>query len=235
VLELGGKSAAIVCEDADLDRASRFALAITGNSGQGCTVPSRLLVHDRIHDRLMERLLPMLAAVKVGDPFAPDTAMAPVINEAVFKRILAMVEQASATDAGTLLLGGERLNGDLADGYFLRPTVFGDVDNRSVLAQNEIFGPVLSVIRFGDDDEAVALANDTKYGLAAYVLTQDIDRALQMVSGLDAGNIGVNGAGAPAGWAVPSGGVKDSGYGKVGGRQGLMEYVRTKNVLIALR
>ena len=235
VLELGGKSAAIVCEDADLDRASRFALAITGNSGQGCTVPSRFVVHERIYEQLVERILPMLAAVKVGDPFGEDTAMGPVITEKAADRILAMVERACDAKTGTLLLGGDRLDGDLADGYFIPPTVFGDVDNQSELAQDEIFGPVLSVIRFSDDEEGAALANDTNYGLAAYVLTQDIDRALRLVSALDAGNIGVNGAGAPAGWAVPSGGVKDSGYGKVGGREGLMEYVRTKNVLIALR
>ena len=112
--------------------------------------------------------------------------------------------------------------------------MFGDVDPASELAQDEIFGPVLAVTRFRDDDEAVALANGTRYGLAAYVITRDIDRALRVASDLDAGNIGINGAGAPAGWSAPSGGVKDSGYGKVGGREGIMEYVRTKNVLIAL-
>jgi acyl-CoA reductase-like NAD-dependent aldehyde dehydrogenase len=113
--------------------------------------------------------------------------------------------------------------------------VFGDVDPASELAQHEVFGPVLAVTRFHDEDDAVALANGTRYGLAAYVLSQDIDRALRVADALDAGNIGINGAGAPAGWSAPSGGVKDSGYGKVGGREGIMEFVRTKNVLVARR
>ncbi len=234
VLELGGKSAALVFPDADLDIATRFAVGVTGNSGQGCTIPSRLLVHDDVYDDVIARLVPALAAVKVGDPFDDDTLMGPVISEAACTRILDIVDRARRSGAGTLLAGGERLGGSLADGWFLPPTVFGDVDPASELAQDEIFGPVLAVTRFRDDDEAVALANGTRYGLAAYVITRDIDRALRVASDLDAGNIGINGAGAPAGWSAPSGGVKDSGYGKVGGREGIMEYVRTKNVLIAL-
>ena len=142
--------------------------------------------------------------------------------------------RARDSGAGTLLCGGERLGGSLADGWFLPPTVFGDVDPTSEIAQEEVFGPVLAVTRFTDEDEAIALANGTRYGLAAYLITQDIDRALRVASELDAGNIGINGAGAPAGWSAPSGGVKDSGYGKVGGREGIMEYIRTKNVLVAL-
>ncbi len=234
VLELGGKSAAIVFPDADLDTAVRFAVGVTGNSGQGCTIPSRLLVHDHVYDDVVARLLPALAAVKVGDPFDGDTLMGPVINEAACTRILEMVGRARDRGVGTLLCGGERLGGSLADGWFLPPTVFGEVDPASEIAQDEVFGPVLAVTRFTDEDEAVALANGTRYGLAAYLITQDIDRALRVASELDAGNIGINGAGAPAGWSAPSGGVKDSGYGKVGGREGIMEYIRTKNVLVAL-
>jgi aldehyde dehydrogenase (NAD+) len=234
VLELGGKSAALVFPDADLDIACQFAVGVTGNSGQGCTVPSRLLVHDDVYDDVLARLLPAMAAVKVGDPFDDDTLMGPVINEAACTRILAMVERARTSGAGALLLGGERLGGSLADGWFVPPTVFGDVDPASELAQDEVFGPVVAVTRFSSEDEAIALANGTRYGLAAYVLTRDISRALRVASELDAGNVGINGAGAPAGWSAPSGGVKDSGYGKVGGREGIMEYVRTKNVLVAL-
>jgi aldehyde dehydrogenase (NAD+) len=234
VLELGGKSAAIVFPDANLDTTVRFAVGVTGNSGQGCTIPSRLLVHDDVYDQVVDRLLPALAAVKVGDPFEEDTLMGPVISESACMRILEMVERARDTGAGTLLCGGERLGGSLADGWFLPPTVFGEVDPESELAQEEVFGPVLAVTRFTEEDEAIALANGTRYGLAAYLITQDIDRALRVASELDAGNIGINGAGAPAGWSAPSGGVKDSGYGKVGGREGIMEYIRTKNVLVAL-
>ena len=231
VLELGGKSAGIVFEDADLDVAARFAVNVTGNSGQGCTVPSRLLVHERVHDELLARLLPAMDAVTVGDPF-DDVMMGPVISEAACDRILGMVDR--ARNAGSRLLrGGNRLGGSLADGWFLPPTVFDDVDPASELAQDEVFGPVLAITRVRDEQEAVALANGTRYGLAAYLITRDLDRALRVASDLDAGNIGVNGAGAPAGWSAPSGGFKDSGYGKVGGREGILEYVRTKNVLIA--
>ena len=234
VLELGGKSAALVFPDADLDRACRFAVGITGNSGQGCTVPSRLLVHTSVYAEVVDRLMPMLSAVKVGDPFEDDTLMGPVISEHACARILSTIAQARRTKPDALLLGGERLGGDLSNGWFLPPTVFGDVEVNSELAQEEIFDPVLAISRFGGEAEAIAQANATRYGLAAYVLTQDLDRAIRVASALDAGNIGVNGAGAPAGWSVPSGGVKESGFGKVGGREGIMEYIRTKNVLVAL-
>ena len=148
--------------------------------------------------------------------------------------ILSTIDRARQSRAGTLLQGGERLGGELADGWFLPPTVFGDVDPESGLAVEEIFGPVLAVSRFSDEEEAISQANATRYGLVAYVLSRDLDRAVRVASELDAGNIGINGAGAPAGWSAPSGGVKDSGYGKVGGREGIMEYIRTKNLLIAL-
>jgi aldehyde dehydrogenase (NAD+) len=133
-----------------------------------------------------------------------------------------------------IVTGGERLGGELADGFFISPTLVTGVDNRSDLAQQEVFGPVLTVIPFADEEQAVAMANDTQFGLAGYIHTSDIDRALRVASQLEVGNVGINGGGAPAGYQAPFGGFGDSGYGKEGGREGIMEFVRTKNVNIAL-
>lgn len=234
ILELGGKSASLVFPDADLDRLCVFSKIISSINGQGCTLPTRLLVHDDIYDEAVGRVVDALSQVRVGDPLDDDTEMGPVISAGACARILGMIERATESGAGKLLLGGERLGGELADGYFLPLTVFGDVDPASEIAQNEVFGPVLAITRFSTEAEAVALANGTAYGLAAYIHTTNIDRALRLASQLVAGNIGINGHGAPAGYAAPFGGVKDSGYGREGGREGIMEFMNVKNVAIAL-
>lgn len=234
LLELGGKSAALVFPDADLDRACRFALLITANSGQGCTIPTRMFVHDAVYDQVLERLVDGIGAVTVGDPFDPTVRMGPLIDEAACQRVLAVIDRARSAGSGELVLGGQRLGGDLAGGCYLAPTVFSDVDPHSELATEEIFGPVLSVMRFHTESEAVEAANASRYGLAGYVHTGDVDRALRVASALTVGNVGVNGAGAPAGPFAPFGGAKQSGYGKVGGLAGLLEFSRTKNVLLAI-
>jgi len=234
VLELGGKSASLVFPDADLDRLCAFSKIITSINGQGCTLPTRLLVHEAIYDEAVPRVVSALAEVRVGDPLDDEVGMGPVISDAACTRILGLIERARTSGAGELLLGGERLGGELADGYFVPMTIFGDVDPASEIAQTEVFGPVLTITRFAGEDEAIALANGTRYGLAAYVHTRDIDRALRLAGELVAGNIGINGHGAPAGYAAPFGGVKDSGYGREGGRDGIMEFLTTKNVAIAL-
>ena len=196
VMELGGKSANIVFDDADFDRSVVLAARFTNANGQGCSLPTRLLVQDTIYDRLLDALVDHVArTVVVGDPFDPKTTMGPVISEAAWRGILGVVERAKAERAGQLLLGGERLGGELADGFFIAPTIFGGVDNSSHLAQEEIFGPVLAVMPFGNEDEAVRLANDTKFGLAAYVQTNDLNRAHRLVDVLDAGNVHINGSG----------------------------------------
>lgn len=234
LLELGGKSASIVFPDADLVRACRFSLLITANTGQGCTIPTRLLVHDEVYDEVVDRLAELLGTVPVGDPFDPDVQMGPLIDERACERVLGMVGRARRDGAGRLVRGGRRIGGALAAGWFVEATLFSDVDPDSELATEEVFGPVLSVLRFRTEDEAVALANASRYGLAGYVHTGDLDRALRVASALEVGNVGVNGAGAPAGPFAPFGGVKQSGYGRVGGLAGLHEFLRTKNVLIPI-
>ena len=231
LLELGGKSASLVFPDADLDRAVRFALLITANTGQGCTIPTRMLVHEEIYDDVVERLVKAVAAVPVGDPFDPTTEMGPLIDARAQARVLGVIERAVAAGSGRLVLGGHAPD---RPGFFLEATVFADVDPDSELAREEVFGPVLSVLRFRDEQEAVAIANAGRYGLAGYVHTRDAHRALRLASALDVGNVGINGAGAPAGAFAPFGGVKQSGYGRVGGLAGLMEFSRVKNVLMAI-
>jgi aldehyde dehydrogenase (NAD+) len=231
LLELGGKSASLVFPDADLDRAVRFAMLITANTGQGCTIPTRMLVHQDVYDDVVQRLVKAAAAVPVGDPFDPATEMGPLIDAAAQARVLGVIERAVAQGAGRLALGGRALD---RCGFFVEATIFTDVDPGSELASEEIFGPVLSVMRFRDESQAVELANAGRYGLAGYVHTRDVDRALRLASALEAGNVGINGAGAPAGAFAPFGGVKQSGYGKVGGLAGLLEFTRLKNVLMTV-
>jgi aldehyde dehydrogenase (NAD+) len=232
LLELGGKSANIVFDDADLGKALKSALSIIVLSGQGCIVPSRLLVQDSIYDGFVESVTAALSRIRVGDPFDPRSVMGPVISEAACARILGFVARARDGGNGKLLLGGDRLGGELSDGFYLPPTVFGDVSNQSELAQQEVFGPVLAVLRFSDEDEAVAMANDTEYGLAAFVHTRDMSRGVRVPAALDVGNVGVNGGAAMGGPEAPFGGVKQSGYGREGGKGALMEFLRIKNVMV---
>lgn len=235
VLELGGKSANIVFDDADLDKAITMAvqIGIATLSGQGCVLPTRLLVQDAVYDEVVEQVVDLSETLTVGDPWEPDTVMGPVISAEHCARIEGTIKRAQDEGAGQLLTGGKRLAGSLADGYFLSPTVFGAVDNRSHLAQEEIFGPVLSVIKFNSEAEAVSLANDTRYGLGAFLHTRDVTRAHRLAADLDAGYIGVNGFPLMPPNA-PFGGVKQSGYGREGGLEGLREFVRTKNVYVEL-
>ena len=232
VLELGGKSANVVFDDADVSAAVAHATSIIGLAGQGCTLPSRLLVQEGVYEQVAQGVAEAMAAVPVGDPFDPGSLVGPVINQSACERIEGMIDRAK-TDS-RLLAGGGRLGGPLADGYFISPTVFADVDPVSELARREVFGPVLAVIPFRDETQAIEIANDTEYGLAGYIHTRDLGRAHRVAAALDAGNIGVNGGGAPAGPHAPFGGVKQSGYGREGGLAGVLEFTRSKNVQIQL-
>jgi aldehyde dehydrogenase (NAD+) len=233
VLELGGKSANIVFEDANLDLATRVG-TIAGcgfMSGQGCNLPTRMLVQQPIYDEVVERVKATAESLVIGDPFDPAVLAGPVVNEAALQRILTMIEQAKA-DGARLLTGGHRLGGDLADGYYIAPTVFVDVDPDSELAQNEVFGPVLAIIPFEDDQDAIDIANNSRYGLSGYLHTADLRRAMRVAEELNSGEVLVNGA---ANMIVsrPYGGIGMSGVGKEGGRQGIEEFLRIKGVGIA--
>jgi acyl-CoA reductase-like NAD-dependent aldehyde dehydrogenase len=233
-LELGGKSANIVFPDADLDVAASLAVLFGVGllSGQGCALPTRLYVHDDVYDSVVERVVAQAEAIAVGDPSDPAVFMGPVVHEAACDRILRTVERAKSEQAGTLLTGGDRLGGSLAEGYFVAPTVFGDVEHGSHLAANEVFGPVLSVLRFSTEEEVVAKANDSIYGLGAYLHTGDASRAHRVAAQLQAGMVIVNGLPGMSPGA-PFGGYKQSGFGREGGRWGIEEFVQQKNVFIA--
>jgi len=235
ILELGGKSANIVFADGDLAVAASTAVqvGVVNLSGQGCVLPTRLLVQDEVYDEVRQLVVDAVAKVVVGDPFDPATHMGPVISEAACDRILTAVAGAADAGDGKLLSGGTRSGGSLADGFFVQPTVFGDVDPQSDLAQHELFGPVLSMIRFRTEEEALDIANGTEYGLGGVVFTSDVTRAHRVAAALQAGSIGVNGF-FPMAPAAPFGGMKSSGYGREGGLEGLLEFVRTKNVHVAL-
>jgi aldehyde dehydrogenase (NAD+) len=232
-LELGGKSANIVFADADLAAAAAFSamMALVPCSGQACVLPTRVLVEDAVQDEFMDLVLTTVRSYKVGMPLEPDTVMGPVISEQAMYRILGVLQDAKRAKAGRLVCGGERLGGDLESGWFIEPTIFWDVDNSSTLAQEEIFGPVLSVTTFTSEDEAVRMANDTQYGLGAYLQTSDVSRAHRVAGELQAGYVSVNGFnGLHPG--APFGGTKQSGFGREGGRAGLEEFLRPKNVFI---
>ena len=235
VLELGGKSASLVFDDADPAVTGKLAavLGVQQNAGQGCFLPTRLFVHRSLHDEVVERVVATVGAMTVGDPFEPGTSIGPVAGESNCQRILAAVDAARERGDGTLLAGGDRPGGPLASGSYVSPTVFADVDPASPLAQEEIFGPVLAIASFDDEDQAVALANGTRYGLAGYVWTRDLGRAHRVAAALDAGYVSVNGmASLPP--AAPFGGFRASGYGVEGGRWGIQEFLRSKNVHVSL-
>jgi len=233
VAELGGKSANIIFEDADLDRAVAMA-AHQGplmQSGQSCACASRVLVHESVYDAFLEKFLGSVESAKVGDPLDPAVFFGPVISQDSADRILGVIDQAVAQKAGELLLGGKRLGGDLAQGYYIEPTVFGGVDNASALAQTETFGPVVALVKFRDEAEAVCIANDTPYGLNAFVQTNDLTRAHRVARQLEAGSVWINQLSlmSPQG---PYGGYKQSGFGRTGGIEGLQEFLQVKNIRI---
>ncbi len=233
-LELGGKSAVIVFADADLQDAAKRGLsgAVSAN-GQGCVNGTRLLVERPIYDAYLQSLAEMAGHIKVGDPADQSTIMGPVISAGALDRILSTVDKAQL-DGARILCGGARLGGDYADGYFMGLTILADVDPGSDLARHEVFGPVLSVTPFDCETEAIAIANESEYGLGAYIHTQNLARAHLVAGQMDAGMVQVNGSGEGMAPCVPFGGMKQSGYGRLGGEAGLHEFLRVKNVWMNL-
>jgi acyl-CoA reductase-like NAD-dependent aldehyde dehydrogenase len=235
-LELGGKSPAIVFDDANLEAA--VASVVGGGftmGGQGCVLGTRLLVQSSVYDEFLERAASVAASVVVGDPFTESTMMGPMVNSNACERILGVITHAAASGQGRVIAGGRRLAGAHAGGYFIEPTIFADVDNAAPLARDEIFGPVLSVMRFETEDDAVRIANDSAYGLGAYVHSQDVGRVHRMAESLEAGVVFVNGM--PSGGPTPGlpfGGVKHSGSGRLGGIEAIREFTRTKTVTLFL-
>jgi aldehyde dehydrogenase (NAD+) len=231
-LELGGKSPNIVFDDADFDRALVGALAgIFGATGQTCIAGSRLLVQRGVYDRMVEGLAARAGQIRMGDPRLPETEMGTAANEPQFNKILSFIEAAKG-DGARLVAGGGRAEGPgLEKGFFVQPTIFADVRNDMKVAAEEIFGPVLSIIPFDEEEEAVQIANDTPYGLASGVWSQDINRCMRMMRAIKSGVVWVNTYRVAAPQA-PFGGMKDSGFGRVRGEAGILEFTQTKNVFI---
>ncbi|MBE9373277.1 aldehyde dehydrogenase family protein [Saccharopolyspora sp. HNM0983] len=234
VLELGGKSANVVRADADLDGAARSAIAgITTHAGQGCSLLTRTIVHESVHDELVQRILDGLAAVTVGDPATETTTMGPLISEAQRDKVEKLI-RTGQEEAAHLACGGGRPPG-LQRGHFVEPTLFTGVDNAMTIARTEFFGPVGVVIAFRGDEEAVRIANDSPYGLAAGVWSADTATAHAIACRLRSGTVTINGGGGGVNPRAAFGGYKQSGIGREWGEFGLDEYLETKTVNWAAR
>ena len=231
-LELGGKSAAVVLDDMDIAAAAgTLARAECMLTGQVCSSLTRVVVTEGRHDQMMEALADAFSQVQVGDPFDSSTQMGPLVAERQRDRVEAYIGKGKAEGA-TLATGGGR-PGHLERGYYIEPTVFGNVDSSSTIAQEEIFGPVLSVIPARDEDQAVEIANSTIYGLNASVFTNDVDRAREVAGQLRSGTVGHNAFRTDFGIAF--GGFKQSGIGREGGTEGLLPFLETKTVVLKER
>ncbi len=232
-LELGGKSPNIVLADADLEAASRGALnAIFYGKGEVCAAGSRLLVEESVHDELMSKVAERANKMVAGDPLHPKTRLGAIVSKEQFESVLRYID-AGKSEGAKLVAGGERADIGTGKGYFLRPTIFDDVDPTMRIAREEIFGPVLATIRFKDEGDAVAKGNATVYGLAAAVWTRDVSRAHRIARALKAGTVWVNTYNLydPA---LPFGGFKESGFGRDQGRDALEKYTQTKSVWVNL-
>ena len=232
-LELGGKSPALVFEDADVYAAAALTMGTVtmGLSGQACVAQTRALVHRSLYDGFLAVAEGMAGLVGYGNPFDPETTASPLVNDRQLDRVLGYIQK-GRDEGARLVCGGERANGDLATGNFVTPTLFADVDNTMTIAREEIFGPVLAVVPFDDEEEAVRLANDTDYGLSATVWTTDVRRAMRVSRAVRAGTIGINGYQLEP--HVAFGGFQRSGLGREGGRASIESYTELKTLLMPL-
>jgi len=226
-LELGGKGANIVFKDADPEAIERGALRCFRNSGQSCNAPTRMLVERSMYKEAIERAKKFANELKVDDPNKEGDHIGPVISETQFNKIQILIKKGIGEGA-KLVAGGVGKPDGLEKGYFIKPTVFADVNNQMEIARTEIFGPVLSIMPFETEEEAISIANDTPYGLTNYIQTQDQKKANRVARKLRSGMVDVNGAGIAV--DAPFGGYKHSGIGREAGAQGLEEFLEVKTV-----
>ncbi|WP_281976628.1 aldehyde dehydrogenase family protein [Pseudorhizobium flavum] len=227
--ELGGKSANIILPDADLEHAvSEGVVSCFGNSGQSCDAPTRMLVPADRHDEAMAAARRAAERMQVGDPQASDTDLGPVVSEQQYEKIQRLIE-AGTKEGATLVTGGSGRPEGLNRGYYVRPTVFGNVSNDMTIAREEIFGPVLSILPYNDEEQAIAIANDTLYGLAAYVQSGDLEHARDVAARLRAGSVYVN----YPDWdtRAPFGGYKQSGNGREYADWGIHDFIEIKGIV----
>lgn len=231
-LELGGKSPNIVFADADLDAAvNGIVSGIFAATGQSCIAGSRLLVQSSVHDELVERVVAKSSTARMGDPMDAGTQVGPITTRPQYQKVLDYISIARSEGAAVALGGGPADRPECGDGWFVEPTIFTGVDNGMRIAQEEVFGPVLAVIPFDDEEDAIRIANDSHYGLGAGVWTQDIGRAFRMSERIQSGTVWVNVYRAVS-FMAPFGGVKDSGIGRENGIHAMDEYLETKTVWI---
>ena len=226
-LELGGKGANIIFKDADSEAIERGALRCFRNSGQSCNAPTRMLVEKSMYNEAIERLKKYTENFEVGDPKKEGEHIGPVISETQYNKIQALIKK-GIDEGAKLVAGGPGKPKGLEKGYFVKPTVFADVNNNMDIARTEIFGPVLSVMPFETEEEAIQIANDTPYGLTNYIQTQDKEKVRRVARKLRSGMVDVNGAGIAV--DAPFGGFKHSGIGREAGEHGLEEFLEVKSV-----
>jgi aldehyde dehydrogenase (NAD+) len=226
-LELGGKGANIIFKDADPEAIERGALRCFRNSGQSCNAPTRMLVEKSMYGEAIERLKKYTNEFKVDDPKKEGEHIGPVISETQFNKIQTLIQK-GIDEGAKLIAGGPGKPEGMNDGYYVKPTVFADVNNQMEIARTEIFGPVLSVIPFETEEEAIEIANDTDYGLTNYIQSQDSEKIRRLARKLRSGMVDVNGAGIAV--DAPFGGFKHSGIGREAGKEGLLEFLEVKSV-----
>ncbi|OAP38474.1 carnitine dehydratase [Sinorhizobium glycinis] len=232
-LELGGKSPHIVFADAEIDNAVNGVISgIFAATGQTCIAGSRLLVESKIHDQVLEKVIALAKTARMGDPLSTSTQVGPVTTPPQLEKILSYIDIAKGEGAECLLGGARPSNPELGNGWFVEPTIFAGVRNSMRIAQEEVFGPVLAVIPFDTEEEAIQIANDTNYGLAAGFWTQDMRRMLRVSAAVQAGTVWVN-TYRTISYMSPLGGYKHSGIGRENGMASIQNYLQTKSVMVS--